>query len=110
MSEPLIPQDGLFAEFEPVEKLSAGRRLTLRQRADVEHRRHPLTRGRLTDVDGATCGSCVFRILESHHARSYPKCHYGGRPFVRVTSSVVSDVRAWWPGCVDWKARELRDD
>lgn len=85
---------------EPVEKLSADRRRTLRQRADVERGRHPLTGGRLIDDQSAKCGNCRFRVLFGHHDRAYPKCTHGdGAP--RATHSASSDVRAWWPGCTD---------
>jgi hypothetical protein len=97
--EPVTP-----AAAVPVEKLSAQRRLTARQHADIEHGRHPLTRGRLTTTDGATCGNCRHRIQQGHHTRSYPKCDWkppgwGRREGPRISHSGTSDVRAWWPGC-----------
>jgi hypothetical protein len=80
---------------EPVEKLSAQRRLTLRQRADIANGRHPLTRRRIHEDPARTCGNCAFRQkLDRWH-----KCVYGD--FARVTHSVSSDVRAFWPACGD---------
>lgn len=95
----------LFPDLQPVETvagetLSAGRRLTLRQKADVDRGVHPLRRTR-TDPDPAhTCGSCIHRELYQHHNRTYPKCDVGP-----VAHSTQTDVRAWWPGCTDWKAQ-----
>lgn len=82
----------LFDGFEPGPEpatLSAGRRLTLRQRADVDAGRHPLTRGPL--AASGTCGTCVHR---THNYRSYPKCDLGP-----VSRGPATDVRAWWPAC-----------
>lgn len=101
----------LFPEFDPViadppapvEKISAGRRLTLRQKRDVELGRHPLTGDPLTTVEGATCGSCRYR--EPGGSRSYPKCKWrrnDAGPYLRITSGPATDVRAWWPGCIQW--------
>lgn len=91
----------VLPEAEPVEKLSAGRRLTLRQHAEVAVGRHPLTHGRLYPAEDARCGNCRFRELLDWHNRTYPKCVYGDG--YRVAHSTQSDVRAWWPGCVDWE-------
>lgn len=73
----LVPVD--LTPPETAEKLSAGRRLTLRQKADVERGRHPLTRGPLAN-NGETCGTCVHRVLSHWHTRSYPKCALGIDP------------------------------
>lgn len=81
--------------------LSAGRRLTLRQKRDVEAGRHPLADG-ATYPDRGTCGDCRFRRLEEYHNRTYPKC---AAPGVRNASSVATDVRAWWPACSKWEAK-----
>lgn len=92
-----------LAEAEPVEKLSADRRRTLRQRRDVERGVHPLT-GTPTQPDPAkTCGTCVYRLSSTHHNRSYPKCYF--RDGIYATFSAASDVRAWWPGCSGWTER-----
>lgn len=116
-------------EVEPEESLSSGRRLTRRQQQDVSNGKHPLTGGPLhpdattrrhapiaghddchpeAPCSGAsdpfTCGSCVFR--EAGHR--YPKCVLpnpaSGKPWAtRVSHSARSDVRAWWPACVDYQ-------
>lgn len=115
---PLVP-----LEPEPVEKLSADRRRTLRQRADVDAGRHPLTRGRLSADEGATCGSCRFRLSVPYHNKSYPKCiwrrndvdaatYESNTPPPFVSHSASSDVRAWWPGCAnhEWGDTKLSPD
>jgi len=105
---------------EPGEKLSAGRRLTLRQRADIERGRHPLTRSRLSEDPAARCGNCRFREVLGWHNRSYPKCTwdtpaqdaanlenaYYAPPY--VSHSAATDVRAWWPGCADHEWGDTR--
>jgi F0F1-type ATP synthase epsilon subunit len=74
--EALFPglQPLVIEPAEPVQPLSADRRRTLRQRADIERGRHPLTGSRLTDDPAAKCGNCRFRELFDHHNRTYPKC------------------------------------
>jgi hypothetical protein len=86
----------------PVEQLSAGRRLTRRQHADIERRIHPLTRERI-NTNGETCGSCVFR-----RPGRFPKCWWrpgetGGYPF--ITNGLATDCRASWPACKRWEAK-----
>lgn len=87
---------------EPEPKLSAGRRLTLRQRADIDRGIHPLTRDALAGND-ETCGTCRFR--EPDH---YPKCLWrqpgvSGYPF--HTFGAATDCRAWWPACNRWEPK-----
>lgn len=97
MTESMFPdlQPVETVETEPVETLSVGRRLTIRQRADVERGIHPLMKTK-TDLDEAhTCGSCVHR-----QPGQYAKCEIGPR-----TRGPATDVRAWWPGCSRWEAR-----
>jgi hypothetical protein len=120
-----VTTPSLFPELvptivEPVEKLSPDRRRTLRQRTDVEHGRHPLTRGRLAADPAASCGNCRFRSLLRWHNRTYPKCVWdytsqdqgasGNRYYSppRVAHSASSDVRAWWPGCVDHEFGDVK--
>jgi hypothetical protein len=74
-------------------RLSYGRRLTLRQKADVARGIHPLTRGRARPELG-TCGGCAHRALVGHHDRTYPKCDLR-----EITHGPGSDCRAWWPAC-----------
>jgi len=86
------------------EKLSAGRRLTARQLRDVDAGRHPLTGGPQDPDPAHRCGNCTHRNTTGR----YPKCHYSnppGGPLDRVTGGPATDVRAWWPGCLDWTAR-----
>jgi hypothetical protein len=117
----------LFAGYEPPPPpvpeppLSADRRRTLRQAADVARGVHPLTRGRLhpeasreaskDDPRGLpyTCGSCRFREVIPHHSRAFPKCTFGVTSETRywtdsprISASAATDVRAWWPACVDY--------
>lgn len=84
----LFHVDGPTAE--PVDSLSADRRRTLRQRADVDRGVHPLMGGE-TRPELGTCGSCANRV-KSH--LGFPKCEVGPR-----THSASTDVRAWWPAC-----------
>ena len=97
------------AEAVDESNLSAGRRLTLRQKRDVEHGRHPHTAGRLHADAERRCGNCFFRTLVSHHSRSYPKCW--AFPNL-VTRGPASDIRAWWPGCTahEWGDPKLSPD
>lgn len=106
-----IMTETLFPELVPIEpeateslaKVSAGRRLTIRQRRDVDRGRHPLTGSALTTVEGATCGSCLFRVRGR-----FAKCHWrrdGVGPFPYITSGPATDCRAWWPGCTLWMAK-----
>lgn len=106
----LVPVD--LTPPETAEKLSAGRRLTLRQKADVERGRHPLTRGPLAN-NGETCGTCVHRVLSHWHTRSYPKCALGIDPQTEpldrapfAAHSSASDCRAWWPACRSWAPKD----
>lgn len=120
MSEP----DGLFdvpADAylipPPAEKLSRGqarRRLVYTRIATGEHplgkgiRLHPDAARDISDNrDGLRCGMCRYRVLTRHHDKTYPKCRFpvefGGVPtYPRDTGSESSDIRAWWPACVDW--------
>lgn len=86
----------------PREDLSAGQRLTLRQRDDIDHGRHPLTRGPLHELAPAdtertdrgrpyTCGGCTHRQINGW---GFPKCEISNQGHSQHT-----DVRAWWPAC-----------
>lgn len=118
-------RDPIPARSEP-EQLSAGRRLTLRQKRDIERGWHPLSKVnpggglKLAPAGTGTCGGCRFR--EPSANRSYPKCLHGayeesgvnseGRPYTltrypRVASSAQTDCRAWWPACTDFEPREV---
>lgn len=108
----------LFTGFDPDPvphkdpNLSADRRLTLRQQANIRAGVHPLTRGQLhpqasrtaTREDGTrqplTCGTCVFRESVQWHNRTYPKCVSHARTY--LTHGTTTDVRAWWPACPNY--------
>lgn len=106
--------DVLFPGYEapPVEDLSADRRRTLRQQAQIAAGVHPLTRGpihrlasRHRDADAPkrdpfTCGSCWFRSPQAGVSGTYQKCTADDG--ARITRGPGSDVRAWWPACPDY--------
>ncbi|MEU3452118.1 hypothetical protein ABZ671_00545 [Micromonospora sp. NPDC006766] len=101
------------AMAEPVGKLSAGRRRTQRQSQALTARVHPLglALGRTLrlhpdappaddrQAPGPRCGSCWYRQVLGYHGRSYAKCTADDGS--RVSHGAGTDVRAWWPGCVD---------
>lgn len=117
---------------EPEPPLSADRRRTKRQADGIAAGIHPLTKGPLHELasrhrdanspksDPFTCGSCYFREVIRYHGRSFPKCGVPGPVSVyrkgqdggwhwetvdgapRATHSAASDVRAWWPACLDY--------
>lgn len=106
--------------------LSPDARRTVRQLLDLQRGTHPLARvvsrpdlmrlhpqaapAEDRKAPGRRCGNCAFRRLLNWHNRTYPKCLYGiqfadpnahiGR-LPRVSHGAATDVRAWWPGCVD---------
>jgi hypothetical protein len=93
--------------------LSAGQRLTLRQKADVANGRHPLMGGP-TRPELGTCGDCVHRVLIGSHSRGWPKCDWGGpsqRGLDLMSHSAATDCRAWWPACSNFepKPKEATD-
>ena len=110
MSETLfdLPAGTTLAPVD-VTKLSAGRRLTLRQKRDIGVGRHPLTAGPLHVEPGRQCGNCFFRQLIQHRSRNYPKCWAWPN---LVTRGPASDIRAWWPGCTahEWGDPRLSPD
>lgn len=93
----LVPIE--LPEPEQVEKLSADRKRTLRQRRDVERGIHPFTRYRVHEDPDRKCGNCYFRDVLPYHRRGYPKCLRADGVF--VSHSAASDIRAWWPGCTE---------
>jgi hypothetical protein len=89
----------------PIEKLSAGKRLTRRQAADLAAGRHPLTRGPLhpdtapaepRDAPGLRCGGCRFRKQIGGGRRGYPKCDHPNTPY---SHGPATDVRSYWSAC-----------
>jgi len=104
-----LPPDAVVPVV-PEPKLSTDRRRTIRQLNLLRRGRHPIGNARLhpdappaddRDAPGPRCGSCWYREL-LHRSRAWPKCtkHDG----IWVTHSASSDVRAWWPACVDYSA------
>ena len=107
--------DTLFGVSEPPpqENLSAGRRLTLRQKRILAQGMHPLTLlpGAFLRLHpdapppddrkapGPRCGTCRFR--EPWGAHSFPKCLRAGE--AHASHSAASDCRAWWPACEFWE-------
>lgn len=92
-------------EPEPAPVLSAGQRLTARQKASIAAGVHPLTRLPIhpqaprdpEPTDRArpfTCGQCAHRVPYRYHDRAYPKCG-----LVSLAHSEATDCRAWWPAC-----------
>lgn len=97
------------------ERISADRRRTIRQAQALTGGTHPLslTLGRHIrlhpdappaadrDAPGPRCGSCWYRHVLLHHDTSFPKCTLEES---RLTHGAGTDVRAWWPACVDYSA------
>jgi hypothetical protein len=93
------------AASKPVDKVSADRARTDRQRKAIKAGHHPLgmrlhaqaNRDATKDDprnEPFTCGSCAHRILvNTGHAKTYPKCELVN------TASAATDCRAWWPAC-----------
>lgn len=109
MTGTLFPEV-VFPKAQPAEKpekLSADRRRTKRQKDSIAQGIHPVTRLTLIGTQDATCGTCVLRV----HFGKYSKCTYlapEGQPHAGpyVTNSAATDLRAWWPGCARWQAKE----
>jgi hypothetical protein len=95
---------------EKPEKLSADRRRTKRQKDMLANGIHPVTRLKLTETAGATCGNCALRMQFGHRSKTYAKCTLGapeGQPHKgpHVTNSAATDCRAWWGGCSEWQPK-----
>ena len=80
---------------EPVEKISAGRRRTMRQHDALAHGWHPLMGTKLR-IDGETCGTCLHHCLQGGVAGNFHKCD------LRNTGGPSTDIRVSWPGCMTW--------
>jgi hypothetical protein len=106
---------------DPRSGLSADRRRTLRQAEQIAAGIHPLSGGPLHELasrhrdatapksDPFTCGSCWFREQFRPGNRVVAKCTFGltnEHRYVtdgpRISGSVATDVRAWWPACRDY--------
>lgn len=110
----------------PAPKLSADRRRTIRQAETLARGRHPLGGDKWhaylrlhpdaaphddRKAPGRRCGNCWYRrLIATNGNRLWPKCvfgaenptdadRYGALP--RVTHGAGTDVRRWWPACVD---------
>lgn len=95
--------------------LSADRRRTLRQHAQIHAGIHPLTGGVLHPLasrdrdsmsprtDPFTCGTCIHRVT----GYGYPKCDVGNGQ--RITRGPGTDVRAWWPACPAYTAKPPKE-
>ncbi len=111
-----MSEDALFGGYDPSPKpeISDDARRALRQQAGflvgwhpVGGRVHPDADRERTPASGKrdplTCGSCQLRGLVGGHAKSFPKCL---RPGARITKGPATDVRAWWPACLDYQPKE----
>lgn len=103
MTDTLFPDLAEPEPAPPAPKLSADRKRTLRQHADIEAGRHPLTRGPLRKPTGETCGGCAYRQHFTNGNRNWPKCTAQNR--IYVTSSATTDCRAYWPACPRWEPK-----
>ena len=90
-------------DVEPVEKPTAGQRLTIRNNAAIAAGRHPAT-GRAL-LDGETCGTCAYHHNYRWDTRSYHKCE---QHRLGESRSEASDIRVSWPACVLWVAIDPR--
>lgn len=55
---------------------------------------------------GLRCGSCVHRVAPWREvAGRYVKCDVDN--YARATAGPGTDVRAWWPACVDYEPKEV---
>lgn len=114
----LFDDAGLRVEPDPGEALSAGRRRTIRQVEQVRAGTHPLlaalgaTDARLHPRASReasrddrrhlpfTCGTCRHLAAQRGTSGRYLKCAFGDGE--RATRGPGTDVRAWWPACLDY--------
>lgn len=73
--------------------LSADRRRTAKQKAQLEAGVHPATRRPLLGDRESTCGDCEHHTALKHHDKR--DLHYLGG----WTRSASSDIRVSWPAC-----------
>jgi hypothetical protein len=120
--------DGLFdlpADYTPPpppETLTRGERRQRLIARRITSGEHPLGKGirlhpdaaRERDGEGLRCGSCRYRELFSGESgKSYPKCLYPTRigdhdVRLRFTHCESSDIRTWWPACVDYQPKDKK--
>lgn len=120
MSEPALFDMDPVAPAEPQEKLSKGRRRTLRQAQALKNGRHPLGLGGMPiplhpdapdpedrSAPGPRCGTCALLAFSRGGNGTRLKCTReidGRRPF--VTHGPGTDARRWWPACRHWVPAE----
>lgn len=99
----------------PVERESVGVRRTKRQAALLAAGKHPLSsilsrplrlHPEAAPADdrraqGRRCGNCAHLVKNGW---GYQKCDIGDG--IRASHSEASDVRQWWPACVDHQPKE----
>lgn len=109
MTDPSLFPDLIPADEPTPEQLGRGARRQRLIAARIASGEHPLGRNirlhpdaaRGRDGEGLRCGTCRWRGVTGHHDYSYPKCLYGNG--IRATRSESTDLRAWWPACVDYE-------
>lgn len=113
--------------------LSPGQRRVRRQEQAMANGVHPLGLAlrhsirihpdapRDRAATGPRCGTCWYRrLITTNGNRDWPKCTYGAENWTdsqpgvlpRVSHGPGTDVRRWWPACVDYSPGEpaLSDD
>lgn len=86
-------------ESDPVEKLSADRRRTLKRQQMLSRGVHPTTRLPLLHEGwNRTCGDCDHHVAGDWHNRTYHKCDV-----VEMTHGPGTDLRVSWPACTAFR-------
>ncbi len=99
MNDTLFDVDPLPSP-EPAEKLSAGRRLTIRNADSFARGIHPATGQRLAG-NGEACATCTHHVVNDWHARTFHKC---AKHRLGMSGSSASDIRVTWPACALWES------
>lgn len=121
MTLPLFGDDPPDA-LPPRPKVSPEVRRRERQAECLAHGLHPLTAAAGVPIRlhpeaapaddrtaaGRRCSTCRFRQLVGWHNHTYPKCAF--KNGVRASHGAGTDVRAWWPACVDHEPRDEATD
>jgi hypothetical protein len=82
------------------ERLSAGRRRTLRNQVRIANGFHPVTK--LPLVGTGTCGECRLCIGRAL-GKTYFKCGLDGDRY--ITCGPATDIRLKWPACTGFEPR-----
>lgn len=86
-------------------ELSAGQRLTIRNREMIANGRHPATRLPLAG-NGETCGTCAHHhALSSYRGTRTVVWHKCDAHRLGQSASAHSDIRVSWPACTQWEAQ-----